>query len=101
MSAASHLVAALMLAHAPAVAAAEDRAPLFPDQHMQEEWKRAQELARRGILDLLQSLEVLKDSLPGYGVPYVDPNGNIVIPRKRRTPPNFGAPVPEPRPERT
>jgi len=40
-------------------------------------------------------LEVLKDSLPEYGLPYADPEGNIVIPNKLRMPPNFGTPVPD------
>ena len=101
MSAISRLAAVLLLTHAPALAAAQDRNPSFPDEETQQEWRRAQELARSGMKDLLQSLEALKNSLPEYGLPYVDPIGNIVIPRKRRMPPNFQTPVPEPRPERT
>ena len=100
MSAAYQLIATLVLANAPAVqAAAEDRIPSFPTQHMQQEWKRAEGLARKGIDELLQSLEVFKDSLPEYGLPYVDPRGNIIIPHKRRAPLHFGTPVPEPAPE--
>jgi len=99
MSAAYPLVAALLFAHPSAVSAAEDRIPTFPEQQPQQELRRAQRLARKGIDELLQSLEVLKDALPEYGLPYVDPKGNIVIPNKRQTPPHFGTPVPEPAPE--
>jgi hypothetical protein len=101
MSAGFHLVAVLLLAHAPGLTAVEDRSPPFPDQQMQQEWKRAQELARKGVEELLRSLEVFKNSLPEYGRPYIDPDGNIIIPRKRRGPPNLETPVPEPSPERT
>jgi hypothetical protein len=43
--------------------------------------RRAEELARDGMDKLLRALETLRDAVPQYGVPYVDGDGNIVIPR--------------------
>ncbi|MGO8917986.1 MAG: hypothetical protein ACLQJR_18950 [Stellaceae bacterium] len=101
MSAAGlRIVTALLLAHAPAFAA-EDRLPSFPDQQTQEQWKRAEELARKGMEELLRSFDLFKEALPEYGTPFVNGNGDIVIPRKQRMTPHLGTPVPTPRPERT
>ncbi len=100
MSPGFHLVAAVLLAQAGPVAA-DDQLPAFPDQQSQDQWKRAEELARKGMEELLRSLELFKEGLPVYGTPFIDPNGNIVIPRKPRLTPPLGAPVPEPAPERT
>jgi hypothetical protein len=72
MSADLRLLTALLLAHASS-AAAEDRAPSFPDQQTQEQWKRAEELARMD--ELLQSLKLFKEGLPEYVTPYV--NGTV------------------------
>jgi len=94
MPAAFHLVATLLLAHAPALPAA-DQPPSFLDPQSQQEWNHAQELARQGINELLRSLEIFRDSLPAYGPPYIDQNGNIVIPRQPHMRPEMGAPVPE------
>jgi hypothetical protein len=99
MLAASPLVAALLLAHAPVVAAG-DQSPPFPDPQMQEQLRRAEDLARKGIDDLIRSFEAFKEGLPVYGAPYVDRHGNIVVPRRPPTPPS-GTPVPERPPERT
>jgi hypothetical protein len=93
MSAAAHLVAALLLAHAPVLPAA-DQAPSFPDRQTQEQWRHAEELARKGVEELMRSLELFKEGLPVYGAPYIDGNGNIVIPRRPSTP-ETGTPVPE------
>lgn len=100
MSAGLRIVTALLLAQAPA-AAAEDRPLPFPDQQTQEQWQRAEELARKGMEELLRSFELFKESLPEYGTPYVNRNGDIVIPRKQPMTPHPGIPVPTPRPERT
>ena len=100
MSRGLRIVTALVLAHAP-VAAAAEWVPPFPDQQTQEQWKEAEERARKGVQELLQSLELFKDALPDYGLPYVDSDGDIVIPRKWRRSPHRGTPVPAPRPERT
>jgi hypothetical protein len=93
-----HFVAALLLAQSPSLSVA-DQPPSFPDQQTQRSWKRAEELARKGVDQLMQSLELFRESLPVYGAPYIDGNGNIVIPR--RGPPPSGVPVPEPQPDRT
>jgi hypothetical protein len=92
-----HLVAALLLAQPPTAAAA-DQPPTFPEQQTQGSWKRAEELARRGMDELLRSFELFKESLPVYGAPYIGENGDIIIPRK---PPLTGTPVPERQPDRT
>jgi hypothetical protein len=39
------------------------------------------ELALEGIGKLMKALELFIDAIPQYGAPYVDDNGNIVIPR--------------------
>jgi hypothetical protein len=100
MPAAFHLVATLLLAHAPTIDAA-DQPPSFLDPQSQEDWSRAQELARHGIDELLRSFELFKDSLPVYGAPYIDQNGNIVIPRQPRMTPPLGAPPPQGPPDHT
>lgn len=95
------IVAASLLVMMPVtVRAADDHLPRFPDAQIQEHWKRAEELARKSMDELLRSFEQLKLAVPEYGAPYVDENGDIVIPRKRRTAPPFGTPVPAPNPER-
>jgi hypothetical protein len=100
MSAGLRLLTAVLLAQASS-AAAEDRAPSFPDQQTQEQWRRAEELARKGMDELLQSLKLFKEGLPEYGTPYVNRNGDIVIPRMPRITPHSNTPVPAPWPERT
>ena len=98
MSPSFRLLLALLLMPAPAALAA-DRPHPFPDQQTQEQWDRAQELARRGIEELLQSFDLFRESIPQFGAPYIDGSGNIVIPRRHPAP--SGSVVPEPAPERT
>jgi hypothetical protein len=100
MFAGLRIIVALLLAQAPAVAAEEQ--PLgVPDQQTQEQWKRAERLVHKGVEELLRSFDLFKDAFPQYGLPYINPDGDIVIPRRWRTPPHLGTPVPSPRPERT
>lgn len=40
-----------------------------------------EEMAREGIERLMNALEAFLSSIPQYGVPYVDDDGDIVIPR--------------------
>ena len=63
----------------PAAVCAETPAPqpYAPDEAM----RHAEELAREGMDKLLRALETLRDAVPQYGAPYVDRDGNIVIPR--------------------
>jgi len=49
-----------------------------------DERARAEGLAREGAGKLLRALELFLDSIPRYGAPRVDPNGDIVIPRSPR-----------------
>jgi hypothetical protein len=100
MSAGLRIIVALLLAQAPAVAG-ENQPLEFPDQQTQEQWKRAERLAHKGVEELLRSFELFKDALPEYGVPYINRDGDIVIPRRWRPTPHLGTPVPSPRPERT
>jgi hypothetical protein len=44
--------------------------------------REAGELARKATEELLRSFEALRQSIPRYGVPYLDEQGNIVIPRR-------------------
>lgn len=69
------LIAAFVLALATAggmpVAAEEQPTPV----------PEAGDLALEGVGKLLRALELFMQSIPAYGEPYVDENGNIVIPR--------------------
>jgi hypothetical protein len=60
-----------------AVCAETPPQPYAPDEAM----RHAEELAREGMDKLLRALETLRDAVPQYGVPYMDKDGNIVIPR--------------------
>jgi hypothetical protein len=60
-----------------AVCAETQPQPYAPDEAM----RHAEELAREGMDKLLRALETLRDAVPQYGAPYMDRDGNIVIPR--------------------
>jgi hypothetical protein len=81
LSAVSMLVAA-----GPAVAEQPSREPQSP----------ARELAE-GLDTLMRGLDRLIGEIPLYGIPGLDKNGNIVIPRIER--PNPPTPAPSPAPE--
>jgi hypothetical protein len=98
MSLKLRLIAASLLLSAPALAA-EERGPAFPDPQLQERWKQAEELARKSLAELLRSFEALRESLPQYGMPYIGPNGDIIIPRTGPLAPPRA--IPKPEPERT
>ncbi|HUB94714.1 MAG TPA: hypothetical protein VL993_02290 [Stellaceae bacterium] len=70
--------------------------PEFPDDQMRQQLQQAEHLARKGTEELLRSIELLESAIPTYGLPYVDGNGNIVIPRHHDP-----APVPDTIPDRT
>ncbi len=89
-----------LLALAPPLSRAEQPAP-FPDDAMQAQIRQAEELARRAGEDLLHSFQVLQSAIPRYGVPYIDGNGDIVIPRRHRPPPNGTMPFRDPDTDRT
>jgi hypothetical protein len=62
----------VMSAWAATPAVAED--PVIPPPE-------ANELALEGIGKLMRALELFMQSIPAYGQPYIDDDGNIVIPR--------------------
>ncbi len=63
----------LLTIAAAAPAAAEDPQPLPPPE--------ASELALEGVGKLMRALELFMQSIPSYGQPFIDEDGNIVIPR--------------------
>lgn len=69
----------------------------FPDQQLLDQLREAQDYAMRAGQDLAQSLIILRQAIPRYGMPYVDQHGNIVIPRLP-SPPTEGTAVPDPAP---
>ena len=65
---------------------ANDEPSFFSDPRVSQELQRAQELARRAATHLLESLHRLEQTVPRYGLPYLDESGNIVIPRRPAPP---------------
>lgn len=56
--------------------------------------KSPTELAREGVETLLRALDAFIESIPQYGVPRIDENGDIIVPRKKpreveQTPPGL------------
>ena len=81
-----------LVALAPNLSSAADQ-PSFPDQQMMQQLLEAQRLARQAGDDMVRALDALGRAVPQYGMPYLDRDGNIVIPRLRRAP--EGTQVPE------
>ncbi len=79
----------LMAFSAVTPAAADDAQPLPPPE--------ASELALEGVGKLMRALELFMRSIPAYGQPYIDEDGNIVIPRLEDpdAAPGMDAPVEE------
>ena len=48
--------------------------------------KTPQELAIEGVDRLMRALELMIQSIPQYDAPYVNENGDIIIPRRNPTP---------------
>jgi hypothetical protein len=46
-----------------------------------DDGQSAEEMAREGVERLMNALETFLGSIPQYGVPRIDDEGNIVIPR--------------------
>lgn len=61
-------------------AAAPAFAPALADD---SDRKRAEEMAKQGIQNLLQAMELLLQTIPQYEMPVIDENGDIIIRRKR------------------
>jgi len=82
-----------LVAAAPNLSSAADQ-PSFPDQQqMMQQLQEAQHFARQAGQDMVRALDALGRAVPQYGMPYVDRDGNIVIPRLQRGP--EGAPAPD------
>jgi hypothetical protein len=91
------LIMAAVLVLAPVGYLRADEPSLFSDPRVNHELQRAQELARRAATHLMESLHRLEQSVPRFGLPYIDEAGNIVIPRR----PAPQKPAPDPDFERT
>ena len=81
-------LAILLLTAAGPALAEEERDPLMPD------WRGAARAALEQLEGALDSLQGVVDRLPSYGMPYLDGDGDIVIPRREPTPlpPRFRRP---------
>ena len=71
----------LLLAAAAPALAEEERDPLVPD------WRGSARAALEQLESALDSLQGMVDRLPSYGMPYLDEDGDIVIPRREPLPP--------------
>jgi hypothetical protein len=66
----------------------------FPDQQLMDQLHDAQAYALKAGQDLAQSIAIIEQAIPRYGMPYLDTQGNIVIPRLAPAQPH-GTPVPD------
>jgi hypothetical protein len=73
---------ALLLLAAPAIA--HDQSDPWSPQDT-EEWRQAQRYAAEGAEKLMQSFEMMLQAMP-YGLPQMDAEGNIIIPRRHPHP---------------
>lgn len=55
-----------------------------PGLAQEPEQKPPEEMAREGVELLLRALRGFLEAVPQYGLPRIDENGDIVIPRLRR-----------------
>jgi hypothetical protein len=85
-----------VLAVAPNLSSAAGQEPEFPDPQMRQQLQEAGELARKGTEELMRSMQLLESAIPTYGLPYLDGDGNIVIPRR-----HIPAPIPDKSLDRT
>jgi hypothetical protein len=70
---------ALMLV-LPAAAAETPAPPAAPD--FESQLRQAEEMARRGISEVLGSVDLLLRALPRYELPEITENGDIILRRK-------------------
>ena len=89
-----------LLAVEPWLSSAAGQPLPFADEQLTEQLQQAQDLARQAGDDLLHSLRILESAIPQYGLPFVDAQGNIVIPRRHGPLPR-GTPIPNSDPSRT
>jgi len=87
------LLAAFLAVAAPALAEGPDRpydapdppAPALPPAVMQD-LQRAEEAMRRGLEQMMDSVDILLRAVPQYDLPTVNENGDIVIRRRLPAP---------------
>ena len=75
------MAAALLLAGAAPALAEDGRDPFAPD------WRGSARQALEQLGRALDALEGMVERLPSYGRPYMDEDGDIVIPRQDPLPP--------------
>ena len=81
------MAAALLLAGAAPALAEDGRDPYVLD------WRGSARQALDQLGQALDALEGMVERLPSYGRPYIDEDGDIVIPRRQDpTPPRFRRP---------
>jgi hypothetical protein len=73
------VLASLAVALAAPAAAAE---PPAPPPDFQSQLRQAEEMARRGISEVLGSVDLLLRALPRYELPEITDNGDIILRRK-------------------
>jgi hypothetical protein len=78
----------LLLAGAAPALAEEERGPAAPD------WRGSARQALEQLEGALDQLQGMVDRLPSYGMPYLDGDGDIVVPRREPVPlpPRFRRP---------
>jgi hypothetical protein len=69
-----------------------------PAQDSQEKERRAEELAIQATQRFMQAIELMIQALPQYGMPRMDEQGNIIIPRLPNARPPRTQPKAKPQP---
>ena len=82
----------LALAAIPALAAS----PALAQDQNQDQRGSPGEMAREGVEQLMNAIETFVHSLPMYGAPRIDEQGNIVIPRLDKDDPSQRTPERKP-----
>lgn len=71
-----------------------------PSQDSQEKQRQAEELAIEATQRFMQAIELMIQALPQYGMPRIDDQGNIIIPRLPNAGPPSAQPKAKPQPPR-
>jgi len=69
-----------------------------PQEDSQEKQRRAEELAIEATQRFMQAIELMIQALPQYGMPRMDDQGNIIIPRLPNSRPPSAQPKAKPQP---
>lgn len=70
-----------------------------PPEESHQKQQEATDLALEATQKLMRAIELMLESLPQYGPPHIDEQGNIIIPRLPNPVPN-ATPKPKPKPPR-